>query len=667
MRLAGVVSLSLALIFCAPSAHAVDWAPITEQELTLKAPKLDPDADAEAIFWDVWIEDKSQGDMLQNIRTHYVRVKVFTERGVESQSTVDLTGVTGTSSNMRLHDLRGRTVKPDGTIHELERADVFERTVAKAGGVKVRTRSFSMPNVEAGDIGEYQWREFYDNSFTSHDRLYFQRDVPTWRVTYHVKPHPYASQAGLVMQSQSFNVEHSGFQQEPRDYWGITVHDSPAFVEEAYMPPEDEVRSWVLLFYAKQSKDLDSESFWKEHGKALHKEFSGLTKANGDVKKKAAELAAGAANDEEKLEKILEFCRREIRNPYHDRFNVSAEERAKIKDNKGPGDTLKNMQGSGFDINMLFASLLQAAGLDARGVMTSRRDGRFFNINFLDPYFLNDLAVAVKIGDRTRFFDLSHPYVEPGMLSWAQEGVAALIPDNKQPVWEQTPMAAPEKTTTQRIGEFTLLPDGTLEGTVTVAHTGHYGATRKAVYDGQSEEERVETFTEGIANRLSTAEVTGMKFENVTELDGPFQYTYKLRVPGYATATGKRMFLQPNVFERNRSAAFTSSERAHDIYFRHGWREHDFISINLPGGFEFEEAEAPEGTNIQNVGHYNVTVGVTPERELVYERDFVFGQNGTILFPKTSYSQLKGLFDLLKKQDDHVLTLRETETSAKAQ
>ncbi len=667
MRPVAILSALSLLIISAPTARAVDWAPITEEELNAKQPKLDPDSDAEAIFWDVWISDQSQGDMIQNVRTHYVRVKIFTERGVESQSTVDLTGVTGTSNTVRIHDLRGRTIKPDGSIRELEKAAIFERDVAKAGGVKVRTRSFSMPNVEPGDIIEYQWREFTDNTISWNSRLYFQRDVPTWRVSYHVRAHPRASEVGLTMRSQSFNVETSGFQREPQEYWGITVNDSPAFVEENYMPPEDEVRSWVLLFYSRDNK-ADPEKFWNEFGKDIHKEFSQLTKAGGDVKKKAAELTAGAANEEEKLAKILAFCRNELQNPYHDRSGVSAEERAKIKENRNTSDTLGNMQGTGFDIKMLFASLLESAGLDARGVMTSRRDGRFFNINFLDRYFLSDTAVAVRIGETWHFYDLAYPYATPGMLSWAQEGVAALIPDSKKPTWEQTPMSSPENTTTRRIGDFTLLADGTLEGAVRFEYTGHYGASRKSAYDGQTEEERVDAFTEGVTNRLSTAEVSEMKFENVDSLDAPFTYSYKIRVPGYATMTGKRMFFQPNFFERNVGAAFTSSERIHDIYFRHGWRELDTITIQLPADMEFEEAAAPEGTDIQNVGHYNVKISITPEGKLIYARDFVFGQNGTILFPKTSYAQLKGLFDFLKKQDDHVLTLREAApASAQAQ
>ncbi|MEZ5393934.1 MAG: DUF3857 domain-containing protein [Bryobacterales bacterium] len=665
MRFARILPALAAVLALTPVARAVDWAPITPEELALQKPKIDPNADAEALFWEVWISDQSQGDMIQNVKTHYVRVKIFTERGVESQSTVDLTGIRGLSAAVRIHDLRARTIKPDGAIVDLEKDAVFERDVAKAGGVKVLTRSFSMPNVEPGDIIEYQWREFTDNTISWNERLYFQRDIPAWRVTYHVRPHPRAGQVGLMMRSQAFNVETSGFKQEPQDFWGVSALDMPAFVEESYMPPEDEVRSWMLIFYTRENK-ADVEKFWNQFGKDVHKEFEQYTKADGGVKKKAAELTAGAADDEQKLAKILDFCRNEIRNPFHDRFGVSAEERASIKDNRNASDTLKNMQGTGFDINMLFAALLQSAGLDARPVMTSRRDGRFFNINFLDRYFLKDIAVGVRIGEGWRFFDLAYPYAEPGMLNWAQEGVAALIPDSKAPTWEQTPMSAPERTTARRTGDFTLLPDGTLEGTVRFEYTGHYGATRKIANDGRTEQERIDAFTEGVTNRLSTAEVSEMKFENVDSLDAPFIYSYKVRIPGYATMTGKRMFFQPNFFERNVGAAFTTSERIHDIYFRHGWRELDTITIQLPKGMEFEEASAPEGTNIQNVGHYNIKISITPEGKLIYARDFLFGQNGTILFPKTSYSQLKGLFDFLKKQDDHVLTLREASTAAQA-
>ena len=40
-----------------------EWRPVTPEELALKAPLVDPDADAEAIFWEVRIDDSSSEDL----------------------------------------------------------------------------------------------------------------------------------------------------------------------------------------------------------------------------------------------------------------------------------------------------------------------------------------------------------------------------------------------------------------------------------------------------------------------------------------------------------------------------------------------------------------------------------------------------------------------------
>ena len=64
----------------AASSHAFageDWKPIDPAHLAMKAPAVEKDADAEVIFWEVRVHD-SDYDLVFN---HYIRVKVFTERG----------------------------------------------------------------------------------------------------------------------------------------------------------------------------------------------------------------------------------------------------------------------------------------------------------------------------------------------------------------------------------------------------------------------------------------------------------------------------------------------------------------------------------------------------------------------------------------------------------
>src|SRR5688572_22511480 len=67
------------------------WLPITDAERQMSAPKVDPSAGVEAIFWRVHLADEIQGGQtLQRVLHHYVRLKVFTEAGKEKATTVDI-------------------------------------------------------------------------------------------------------------------------------------------------------------------------------------------------------------------------------------------------------------------------------------------------------------------------------------------------------------------------------------------------------------------------------------------------------------------------------------------------------------------------------------------------------------------------------------------------
>jgi hypothetical protein len=182
------VFLCLTLALFASSAFAgEDWKPIDPADLASKTPVVDKDADAEALFWEVRVDDGEADDL---IFTNYVRVKVYTERGRESQSKIDLPYL----GSWKIKDIAARTVKADGTIVELKKDDVFERTLLKASGVKIKAKSFAVPAVEPGAIVEYRWREIRGGRSANYVKLQFQRDIPVRTLTYLVRPYsgPYA-------------------------------------------------------------------------------------------------------------------------------------------------------------------------------------------------------------------------------------------------------------------------------------------------------------------------------------------------------------------------------------------------------------------------------------------------------------------------------------------
>src|SRR5579863_5994685 len=86
--------LTAVLLSCIPlssSLSAADWPPVNASELAMKAPTIDKDADAEALLWDVRVADETSASVDRAIQTHYLRIKIFTDRGRDKYSTVDLT------------------------------------------------------------------------------------------------------------------------------------------------------------------------------------------------------------------------------------------------------------------------------------------------------------------------------------------------------------------------------------------------------------------------------------------------------------------------------------------------------------------------------------------------------------------------------------------------
>ena len=650
--------LCLGLLLPAAVFAGDDWRPIDPGDLALKAGIVEKDADAEAIFWEVRIDDNPEGDL---IFSHYLRIKVFTERGRESQSKIDIPFGNFFGGNIKIQDVSARTIKPDGSIVELKKSDVFERTIVKASGVKVKAKSFAMPGLEPGSIIEYRWREVRVNRSANYIRLDFQRDVPVQRVKYLIKPFPFE---GMGLRAITLHGNPTPFAKEKDGFFSTTMTNMPALHEEPRMPPENQLKTWMLIYYTKEEK-IDAEKYWADLGKRIYEGTKSLLKVNDDVRQAAASATADAKTDDEKIERLFQFCRTKIKNVSDDASGLTSEERKKLKENKTPGDTLKRGTGTAADVDLLFAAMVTAAGFDARIVMAPDRGDLFFDKSIPNAYFLEPSNIAVRVGDNWKFYNPGYNYVPFGMLRWQEEGEQALVTDPKQPIWLKTPMSEPGKSRVKRRAKLNLAEDGTIEGEVEVEYTGQFAIERKEENDDDSVSQREESLKDEVKASLSTAELANIRVENVTDPVKPFVYSYHIRVPGYAQRTGKRLFLQPAFFQHGINPLFSASTREYPVYFHYPWQEDDEVTIEIPQGFALDNADAPSPFNAGPIGDYKPNIAVTKDgRTLIYKRNFFFGGDEKIVFPVSSYSQLKSFFDALNKQDNHTITLKQAATTA---
>ena len=630
-------------------AQDKDWRPVTPPEMAMKTPTVEPDADSEAIFWEVRVDDSSTDELALK---HYVRVKIFTERGREQFSKRDIPFIKG----IKIKDIDARVTKPDGAVVFLKKEDILERDIVKANGIKIKAKSFALPGLEIGSIVEYRYREVIENG-AANMRLIFQRDIPIENASYYVKP--FSGNRAMVY--QSFNTGDTKFEKDKNGFSRATMINVPAFHEEPNMLPEDEIRSWMYIYYPPFT-ETNLETYWKEISRAIYDDSKNSLKPNDDVKRVAAETTGGAASDEDRLRKIYDYCKTQIKNVAY-APNVSDEDIKKVRDSKTPGDTLKLKMGSGSDIDGLFGALAKAAGFEVRLALSGDRSETFFNPRIPNySLMLNSSSIAVKLGEQWKLFSPASFYTPFGMLPWNEEDQTALVTDSKELIWVKTPLSPAEKSMEKRSGKFRLTEDGTLEGEGRIEFTGHRAALHKNYNNGDSEAVREATLKDLIKNNiLGTAQIQDLTIENVTDPEKPFVYTFKIRVPNYASRTGKRLFFQPNIFERSTSPQFTAGTRKYDVYLSYPWSEEDNIDIELPAGFALENPDSPASVkDPQGIGSDETKIAVTDDgKTVIYKRKFSFGNGGAIRFPVASYPAVKQLFDLFDKADKHQLTLRQ--------
>jgi hypothetical protein len=206
-----------------------------------------------------------------------------------------------------------------------------------------------------------------------------------------------------------------------------------------------------------------------------------------------------------------------------------------------------------------------------------------------------------------------------------------------------------------------LYEDGVIEGEVSVEYTGHFAIASKEFYDDMSPAEREKELSDLVKAHMTMAELLNIQMDNVTDPLKPFSYSYKIRVPGYAQRTGKRLFLQPAFFEHGQAPRFLSNDRRYDICFQYPWTEFDDVSIELPPGFALDNAEAPGKVSAGSDCTYSVAMTITRDgRTLSYKRSFMFGGNGAVQLPASQYPLLKKIFDVVHENDNHTIVLKES-------
>lgn len=618
-------------------AQAAEWLPVTPQELAQKSPLIQKDADAEGIFWDVRVDGLKESS--------YIRLKIFTEKGKQQWGTITIPYVTA------VHGLEGRTIKPDGTVLELKKDAIFDRTIISADNIKLKAKNFVLPAVEPGSIVEYRWTE--DGANAKH---YLQKEIPLQTLSYHFK----FKSLIVGVNFSSFNCDPIKLKKEPNGFMGFKLHNLAALEDEPRMPPRDSVHPYILLTTDMFTPKLP-EQYWSGWGKAWFLPGNEAFPFEGKLDAIVSPLIGTSTDPEEKISKIFEFVRSHVKNIQDNTLKIPQKERDKILQKIDAAEALKRGMGSALDIQRLFGAMAAAAGFDVRIAHIADRSNAFFNPSHTSVNALNRRAIAVRMGEKWKFYNPSSSYLPIGMLPWSEEGTTALIPDPNNPLLISTPLSSPERTLKKRNARLRLSEDGTLEGDAVLEYTGHVGAIKKEMEADSSPVEREERLKNIFKESLSTAELSNIHIEHISSMDMPFTYRFHIKITGYAQRTGRRIFIQPALFQKGDMPLFTTDQRKHNIYFEYPWSEMDEVDILLPEGYDLESPEGQQPITLGKAGRHTMQLFISKDHRLLrYTRKFLMGGEGRILYSVQDYPMIKRFFDAVHQADSHTITLKQT-------
>lgn len=439
------------------------------------------------------------------------------------------------------------------------------------------------------------------------DGLFF---LPSWKPVQREKISVQNSR--FVVESPTdykFRYKQLNFSQQPQlsnsskyvtHTWAL--QNMPAYTSEAYQPEWDEICPSVFL----GATDFEFGGYkgnmetWKSLGAYMNSLYQGRNSLPESIIADVHKLTDHLTDPLAKVKVLYDYLQKNTRyisiqlgiggwQPFDASFVA----------NKRYGDCKA--------LSNYMVSLLKEAGISANNVIINSGDGaKGLWEDFPAPNF-NHVIMCVPMANDTLWLECTSQTKSAGFMGSSTGNRKALFLSEDGGHVVTTPSYFAEDNQQLRKVDATIDNEGNLIADVKTHFTGEQQETPHALIHYFNNEQREKYLNERI--NLPTYKVLASDYkEQKGKLPSVNEYL-KISAPSYATITGKRLFIQPNLFNKLGAKLSADKPRKFDIQFTLSYRDVDTVHINVPAGYTVEAL--PKETILQSKwGKYSISFAV---------------------------------------------------------
>jgi len=378
---------------------------------------------------------------------------------------------------------------------------------------------------------------------------------------------------------------------------------------------------------------------WKEFGQWIGSLNKGRNVLPDATKQKVRELTANLKTPEEKIKALYEYMQGKTRY-VSIQLGIGGFQpfEATVVDQTGYGDCKA--------LSNYMVALLDAAGIKANYILINSGDGALpMNVNFPSSQF-NHVVVAVPNGKDTVWLECTsqtNPYGYMGSFTGNRKAVA--ITENGAAIVRTPSYGAKDNiqsTTAQVV--IDALGDAKAKAKTTYAGLQYENGGLNFVVTNQYDDQKkwVQSNTSIPSFDINSFSITNKKDKipsAIVNLD--------LTLKRYASVSGKRIFITPNLMNRSTYVPEKVESRKSNVVRRLAYTDFDTVRYQLPEGIYPEFL--PEPVKLKSrFGEYEATFKVD-DKGLIYTRRMKMDSG---IYPPESYNELIDFYRSVNKADN---------------